>query len=505
MRCPISTPPQAEGQPGLQAGMAAQPVTTGLPTQHGGQDVLTLEEYTGVGKLRGKVAVITGGDSGIGRAAAVMMAKEKLKACAIAHMPKEQEAEGCEPILVACDLAEGESVVSKYGKVDILVNNAAEQHVVPSVTEVDAAQLEHTFKVNVFPMFYLAKHVVPHMPRGASIISTKGAIVAFTRSLAQQLAPKGIRVNAVAPGPPGVYLLHWPGAAPQRGLCGERLMERRGWKGVDGINAVDLVVLTWGSRMPAKPDKLKLRKRIEWAPLPIRVNLKARGAAESWGRGQRASRERAAEGGGGAWGGARRGSGGRGERRQDAGAAADALLSRTAPAGGLHRRLRWRAGCTDACNACLAPQADYDTETREFSYGMTCKDTLLGGRFSLNLAQNSIEYRKRFPCPNGMTVSLNGTVRLEDRTVKPTVWAQLEFGSSGSAGDSRATLVHGPTGDSWDVRQRLRVLKGLKFEVCGSTKVPTPAARFSSDHGRLSVGEGAFHLHVAEINAVVSL
>lgn len=228
---------QAEGQPGLQAGMAAQPVTTGLPTQHGGQDVLTLEEYTGVGKLRGKVAVITGGDSGIGRAAAVMMAKEKLKACAIAHMPKEQEdadetarmlkAEGCEPILVACDLAEGESVckhivdqvVSKYGKVDILVNNAAEQHVVPSVTEVDAAQLEHTFKVNVFPMFYLAKHVVPHMPRGASIInsasvvayqgsaslleysSTKGAIVAFTRSLAQQLAPKGIRVNAVAPGP----------------------------------------------------------------------------------------------------------------------------------------------------------------------------------------------------------------------------------------------------------------------------------------------------------------
>lgn len=183
------------------------------------------------------------------------------------------------------------------------------------------------------------------------------------------------------------------------------------------------VVLTWGSRMPAKPDKLKLRKRIEWAPLPIRVNLKA----------------------------------------------------------------------------------DYDTETREFSYGMTCKDTLLGGRFSLNLAQNSIEYRKRFPCPNGMTVSLNGTVRLEDRTVKPTVWAQLEFGSSGSAGDSRATLVHGPTGDSWDVRQRLRVLKGLKFEVCGSTKVPTPAARFSSDHGRLSVGEGAFHLHVAEINAVVSL
>jgi NAD(P)-dependent dehydrogenase (short-subunit alcohol dehydrogenase family) len=222
---------------GIQKEMETPPEISRLPTQHGHQDVLALEEYVGVGKLKGRRVIITGGDSGIGLSAAVMMARERAHGIAIVYHPSEQQdadaaqkmikTEGSECLLMPVDLSEGEpvakriieEVVGAWGKVDILVNNAAIQHIVPSVTDCDPEVLEKTFKVNLFPMFYLTKHAVPHMVRGSTIInttsvvayngspslleysSTKGAIVAFTRSLAKQLAPKGIRVNAVAPGP----------------------------------------------------------------------------------------------------------------------------------------------------------------------------------------------------------------------------------------------------------------------------------------------------------------
>ncbi|KAL4529312.1 hypothetical protein Ndes2526A_g04106 [Nannochloris sp. 'desiccata'] len=222
---------------GIQKEMETPPEITRLPTQHGHQDVLSLEEYMGVGKLKGRRVIITGGDSGIGLSAAVMMAREGAHGIAVVYHPSEQddadtakkmiEKEGSKCLLIPVNLAEGEpaakrivdQVVGAWNKVDILVNNAAVQHVIPSIVDCDPEVLEKTFKVNIFPMFYLAKHAVPHMVRGSTIInttsvvayqgspslleysSTKGAIVAFTRSLAKQLAPKGIRVNAVAPGP----------------------------------------------------------------------------------------------------------------------------------------------------------------------------------------------------------------------------------------------------------------------------------------------------------------
>jgi NAD(P)-dependent dehydrogenase (short-subunit alcohol dehydrogenase family) len=191
-------------------------------------------DYRGSGKLLGRVAVVTGGDSGIGRAVAIGFAKEGADVAVVYlnehddadHTRRLIEAEGRKCHLMAGDVGdEGfcqhvvNEVAAKWGRLDIVVNNAAEQHPQDSIEGISAAQLERTFRTNVFSMFYLTKAALPHLRAGAAIINTtsitaykgnpklldysasKGAITALTRSLSQALAEKGIRVNAVAPGP----------------------------------------------------------------------------------------------------------------------------------------------------------------------------------------------------------------------------------------------------------------------------------------------------------------
>jgi NAD(P)-dependent dehydrogenase (short-subunit alcohol dehydrogenase family) len=190
--------------------------------------------YKGADKLLGKVALVTGGDSGIGRAVAVHFAREGADVAVLylsedkdaADARREVEAEGRRCLTIRGDIGdEGfcreavERTVGELGRLDVLVNNAAEQHPQESIEKISAEQLERTFRTNIFSMFYLTKAALPHLGEGASIIntasvtaykgnpmlidysSTKGAIVAFTRALSQSLAERGIRVNAVAPGP----------------------------------------------------------------------------------------------------------------------------------------------------------------------------------------------------------------------------------------------------------------------------------------------------------------
>ena len=191
-------------------------------------------KFPGVGKLRGKVAIVTGGDSGIGRAVALAMAREGAR-IAIVYLEEHKDAnltrdlvarEGSQAILLAGDVGEEdfceaavEATVEQFGRLDILVNNAGEQHEIDDIRNIAAAQIERTFRTNIFSMFFMTKHALRHMPRGGSIINTtsvtayqghktlidysatKGAIVSLTRSLAEALAKDGIRVNAVAPGP----------------------------------------------------------------------------------------------------------------------------------------------------------------------------------------------------------------------------------------------------------------------------------------------------------------
>ncbi len=191
-------------------------------------------EYIGSGKLRDRVALITGGDSGIGRAIAVLYAKEGADVAVVylnEHKDAREtsrlvEAQGRRCLLIAGDIGREKfcreavkRTKRELGKVDILVNNAAEQHPRESITQITERQLERTFRTNIFAMFFLTKAIMPHFKNGGVIINcasvtayqgspelldysaTKGAIVAFTRSLSQALADKKIRVNAVAPGP----------------------------------------------------------------------------------------------------------------------------------------------------------------------------------------------------------------------------------------------------------------------------------------------------------------
>ena len=192
------------------------------------------EKHRGSGKLRDKVAIITGGDSGIGRAVAIAFAKEGA-AVAIVYLEEEKDANETRRLVEEhdgrCLLIPGdvgqedfcrkavERTIKEFGKIDILVNNAAEQHPQDSIEEITEKQLERTFRTNIFSFFFMVKAAMKRLRKGAAIInttsvtaykgsphlldysSTKGAITAFTRSLSQALANKAIRVNAVVPGP----------------------------------------------------------------------------------------------------------------------------------------------------------------------------------------------------------------------------------------------------------------------------------------------------------------
>jgi NAD(P)-dependent dehydrogenase (short-subunit alcohol dehydrogenase family) len=219
---PDSFPPQVQrDQPGDEHRMRPAPETI-------------RDDYQGCGKLEGKVALITGGDSGIGRAAAVHFAREGADV-AIVYLEEGEDAratkamveeEGQRCLVIAGDVRKAKTArdavkrtVKALGGLNVLVNNAAWQEVREDVREITEAQLERTFRTNIFAFFYFAQAALDHLKEGDSIINvasvlafqgsgglmdyaaTKGAIVAFTHSLAESLAPQGIRVNAIAPGP----------------------------------------------------------------------------------------------------------------------------------------------------------------------------------------------------------------------------------------------------------------------------------------------------------------
>ena len=217
----LQPPQHQDRQPGLESEMTPAPV-------------YLREGYKSAGKLAGKVALVTGGDSGIGRAVAVLYAHEGADV-AIVYLDEhgdaqktksEVEAVGRRCILIPGDAGSEafcqsavEKTVAELGKLDILVNNAAEQHTAKSIEDISEEQLVSTFRTNIFAYFFFAKAALPHLKEGSTIInttsvtafrgspelldysSTKGAIVAFTRSLSKSLIERGIRVNGVAPGP----------------------------------------------------------------------------------------------------------------------------------------------------------------------------------------------------------------------------------------------------------------------------------------------------------------
>lgn len=211
--------PQAQPRPGSQSSM--KPVPDSRPKNYGR------------GKLTGKVALITGGDSGIGRAVAVLFAREGAK-IAIAYLNEQADARETKREVEAyseCIILPGDlrkeahcqkvvrDTVKKYGRIDVLVNNAALHYEKQKLEEISSKQLLRTFSTNMFPYFWVTQAALPHMRKGSCIVntssvtayrgsaalidyaSTKGAIVSFTRSLSSNLVKKGIRVNGVAPGP----------------------------------------------------------------------------------------------------------------------------------------------------------------------------------------------------------------------------------------------------------------------------------------------------------------
>ncbi|HEV2864488.1 MAG TPA: SDR family oxidoreductase [Pyrinomonadaceae bacterium] len=229
---------------GAPIGVQEQPESP-MPAQHlekpGLESELKLKPefeaplYRGSGKLEGKVALITGGDSGIGRAVAVLFAREGADV-SIVYLPEEQsdaeetrravEGEGRKALLTPGDVRDSnfckeavERTVEEYGRLDVLVNNAAFQQHQKTLEDVTEEQFDRTFKTNIYGYFYMTKAALPHLKEGSAIVNcgsitglegskelldysaTKGAIHAFTKSLAQNLVERKIRVNCVAPGP----------------------------------------------------------------------------------------------------------------------------------------------------------------------------------------------------------------------------------------------------------------------------------------------------------------
>ncbi|MUK90138.1 glucose 1-dehydrogenase [Ornithinibacillus sp. L9] len=219
---PKTPPPQEQHQqPGIEAKMHPEPE-------------YIRDDYQGSNKLKNKVAIITGGDSGIGRAISVHFAKEgadvvimHLKEATDAKQTKQfVEQEGRKCMLISGDIGNPsfciesvDKVMKEFGKVDVLVNNAAEQHPQKNLEDITPDQLEKTFRTNIFGMFYMTQAALPHFKKGSTIINTtsitayqgnkdlidysatKGAVTTYTRSLSESIIGKGIRVNAVAPGP----------------------------------------------------------------------------------------------------------------------------------------------------------------------------------------------------------------------------------------------------------------------------------------------------------------
>jgi NAD(P)-dependent dehydrogenase (short-subunit alcohol dehydrogenase family) len=215
-------PPQHQAKPGIESNLRPRPQ-------------YKAPEYRGADKLKGCAALITGGDSGIGRAVAVLFAREGADV-AIVYLPVEEsdanttkaavEAEGRRALLIAGDVRESrfcvgavERTVREFGRLDIVVNNAAYQQHQESIEDITDEQLDRTFRTNIYGYFYMTRAALPHLKPGSTIVNTgsitglegskqlldysatKGAIHAFTKSLAQNLVEKKIRVNCVSPGP----------------------------------------------------------------------------------------------------------------------------------------------------------------------------------------------------------------------------------------------------------------------------------------------------------------
>lgn len=211
---------QLPTRPGIEEDMKISPVI--------------LDDFQGADRLKDKVAIVTGGDSGIGKAVSIAYAKEGAKVVIVyleesedaKNTIKEIEKIGSEALLIAGDLGDksfcekvARITMEKFGKIDILVNNAGEQNPQKSILDISEEQLERTFRSNIYSMFFMTQAVIPHLKEYSSIIntasvtayegneilldyaSTKGAVTAFTRSLSQNLSSKKIRVNQIAPGP----------------------------------------------------------------------------------------------------------------------------------------------------------------------------------------------------------------------------------------------------------------------------------------------------------------